>query len=134
MFVMENLKMATFFRFKPSPSCTKFYNKIQYAKMQVRLIIAYISKLSHWISINITKVKRYKSPGIDQIPAELIKSGGRTICSEIHTFINSIWNKQQLPEEWNKSIIVPIYKKGNKTDCSNYQLHTKFYQTFCHQT
>jgi len=53
-------------------------------------------------------------------PAELIKAGGgRTIWSEIYKLINSIWNKEELPEEWNESIIVLIYKKGNKTDCSN---------------
>ena len=67
------------------------------------------------------KLKRHKSPGTDQIPAELIKAGGRTISSEIHTLINSIWNKQELPEESKKSIIVPIYQKGDKTDCGNYR-------------
>ena len=38
-------------------------------------------------------------------------------------FINffSIWNKQELPDEWEESIIVPIHKKGDKTDCSNYR-------------
>jgi hypothetical protein len=46
----------------------------------------------------IKKLKRHKSPGIDQIPAELIKAGGRTIRSEIHKLNNSIWNKQELPE------------------------------------
>jgi hypothetical protein len=66
------------------------------------------------------KLKRHKSPGIDQIPVELIKAGGRAIHSEIHKPINSIWNKQALPEQWKESIIVPIYKKGDKTDCSNY--------------
>jgi hypothetical protein len=35
-------------------------------------------------------IEKYKSPGIDQIPAELIKSGGSNICSEIHKIINSI--------------------------------------------
>jgi len=30
-------------------------------------------------------------------------------------------NREELPEEWKESIIVPIYKKGNKTDCSNYR-------------
>ena len=34
--------------------------------------------------------------------------------SGIHKLINSIWNKDKLPEEWKESIIVPIYKKGNK--------------------
>jgi hypothetical protein len=43
------------------------------------------------------KLKRHKSPGIDQIPAELIKARGRTIHCEIHTLINSIWNKEELP-------------------------------------
>jgi len=36
------------------------------------------------------KVKRHKSPGIDQITAELIKDGGRTIHSETHKLINSV--------------------------------------------
>jgi len=38
------------------------------------------------------KLKNHKSPCIDQIPAELIKAGGRTICSVIHKLIISIWN------------------------------------------
>jgi hypothetical protein len=69
----------------------------------------------------IEKLKRHISPAIDQIPAVLIKAGGRTIRSEIHKFINSIWNKEELLEKWKESIIVPTYKKGNKTDCSNYR-------------
>ena len=48
-----------------------------------------------------------------------VKAGGRTIRSEIHKLINSIWNKEELPEEWKESIIVPICKKGDKTYCSN---------------
>jgi len=43
--------------------------------------------------------KRNKSPGINQIPSELIKVGGRTILSENHKLINSIWNKEELLEE-----------------------------------
>jgi len=31
-----------------------------------------------------------------------------------------MWNKDKFPEKWNESITVPIYKKGGKTDCSNY--------------
>ena len=58
----------------------------------------------------IEKLKRYKSPGIDQIPAELIEVGGRTIHNEIHKLINLIWSKEELPEEWKKSTIAPIYK------------------------
>jgi len=69
----------------------------------------------------VEKLKSHKSPGIDQIPAELIKAGGRTIRCEIHKIITSIWNKEELPEEWKQPIILCIYKKGNRTDCSNYR-------------
>ena len=65
--------------------------------------------------------KSHKSPGINQIPAELIKEGGRTIRYLIHKLIVSIWNKEELPEEWKVSIIVPIHKKEDKTDCNNYR-------------
>jgi hypothetical protein len=40
------------------------------------------------------KLKRYKSPGIDQIPPELIEAGGSKICCEIHKLINCIRNKE----------------------------------------
>jgi hypothetical protein len=63
----------------------------------------------------IEKLKCHKSPGIDQIPAELIKVGGRTIRGAIPKLIIAIWNKEKLPEEWKESVIVPIHKKGEKT-------------------
>ena len=67
---------------------------------------------------------KIKSTGIDQIPAEMIKAGGRKICFEIHKLITSIWKKEKLPEEWKESIIAPIHKKGDKTDCN--AAHTVF--------
>jgi len=39
----------------------------------------------------IGKLKSHKLPSIDEIPAELIKAGGGTICGEIHELITSIW-------------------------------------------
>jgi hypothetical protein len=32
-----------------------------------------------------------------------------------------MWNKEELPQQWKESIIVPIYKKGDKIDCNNYR-------------
>jgi len=71
--------------------------------------------------LGIKKLKSHKSPGIVPIPAELIKTEGRKICPEIHKLIISIWNKEELPEEWKKSIIVSTNKTSDKTDCSNYR-------------
>jgi hypothetical protein len=91
------------------------------------------------VEMAIVNLKSHRSPGIHQIPAELIKAGGRIFPSEIHKLIISIWNKEELPEEWKESVIVPIYKKGDKTDCiivEAYhfrQLRTKFYPTFFRQ-
>ena len=73
------------------------------------------------VELAIEKVKSHKSPGIYQIPAELIKAGGRTIRYQNHKLLFSIWNKEELPEEWKDLIIVPIYKKGDITDYSNYR-------------
>jgi hypothetical protein len=67
------------------------------------------------------KLKRYKSRGVDGTPAELIQAGGETLCSEIHKLIKLIWNKEELPHQWKESIVLPIHKKGDKTDCSNYR-------------
>ena len=58
------------------------------------------------IELDIENLKSHKSPDIDQVPSELIKAGGRTICYEIHKLIVSIWNKEELPEEWKELINV----------------------------
>jgi hypothetical protein len=41
------------------------------------------------------------------------------LCSEIHKLKNSAWSKEEMSQQWKDSII-PVYKRGNKTDCSNY--------------
>jgi hypothetical protein len=45
------------------------------------------------VQIHVEELKRYKSPGTDRIPTELIQVGGNTLSSEIHRLIHSIWNK-----------------------------------------
>jgi hypothetical protein len=49
-----------------------------------------ISRLENEIAI--AKLKKYKSPSGDQIPAELIQAGGKTLPSQIYKLINSIWS------------------------------------------
>jgi hypothetical protein len=70
--------------------------------------------------VAIGKLRRYKSPGVDKIPAQLILAGGEELPSEFHKFRKLIWNKEELPSQWKVSV-VPIHKKGDKIDCSNYR-------------
>jgi hypothetical protein len=43
------------------------------------------------------------------------------LTSAIHKLINSIWNKEEFPDQWKESIILPIHKKSDKTECNNYR-------------
>jgi len=85
------------------------------------------------------KSLKKRPPGIDQNAAELIKTGCRKIRYEINKLVISIWNKEELPEEWKESVILPIYKKDDTTECSNCrgislcQLHRKLFPTSCWQ-
>jgi hypothetical protein len=60
-------------------------------------------------------LKKNNSPGTDQILAELIQAGIENLHSAICKIINSIWNKEELLQQLNQSIIVSIYEKTKKT-------------------
>jgi hypothetical protein len=69
----------------------------------------------------IANLNRYKPPGSDQIRKELIQAGSEMLRSEVHKLINSISYKEDVPNQWKKSVIAPIHKKCDITDCSNYR-------------
>jgi hypothetical protein len=50
------------------------------------------------VQIAIEKLKRYKSPGINQIPAELNQAEGNALCSEVHKCINCTRNNYHINE------------------------------------
>jgi hypothetical protein len=84
-------------------------------------------------------LKKHKSLGSDEIPAELIQAGGEILLPAINKLINSVWNKEELPDQWKESSIISVHKKGDKTDCNNncgislLSLHTQFYRIYSSQ-
>lgn len=73
------------------------------------------------VDFAIQKMKNHKSPGSDGIPAELFKVAGSSFIRAFHQLLLKIWIKEEMPEEWNVSIICPIHKKGDRKDCNNYR-------------
>src|SRR3984885_12786373 len=69
----------------------------------------------------IEQLKDNKAPGADGIPIELIKAAGDGIIKEITTLCNLIWEKEDWPKDWEKSIFIPIFKKGDARECENYR-------------
>jgi hypothetical protein len=63
------------------------------------------------VEVAIGKLKSYKSPSVDQIPAELIQAREETLHSEIQKLIKVIWNKEELPRQWKVSVVVSIHKE-----------------------
>jgi hypothetical protein len=66
-------------------------------------------------------LEKYKSPGSDLIPAEFIQAGVEILLYETDKLINCVQGKEELLEQWKEYIIVPVYMKGDNSDCSNYQ-------------
>jgi hypothetical protein len=69
----------------------------------------------------IRNMKNNRAPGEDSIMAELIKYGGRKLWIRIYQLKKRVWETEHMPQEWSTAIICPLYKKGNKLDCSNYR-------------
>jgi hypothetical protein len=64
------------------------------------------------VEIAIAKLKRCISPGSDQIPVDLIEAGDETLSSKIHKLINSIWNKEKLPDQWKEPYYCTSSQEG----------------------
>ena len=61
-----------------------------------------------------------KASGCDGIPAELFKILKHDAVKVLHSVSQQIWKTQQWPQDWKRSVIIPIPKKGNAKERSNY--------------
>ena len=61
-----------------------------------------------------------KASGSDGIPVELFQILTDDAVKVLHSICQLIWKTQQCPQDWKRSIFIPIPKKGNAKECSNY--------------
>ena len=73
------------------------------------------------VEVAVKYLKGGKSPGNDNIPAELIKNGGEAMISALTIICNKIWKTGEWPTPWTKSMIITLPKKGNIQICNNYR-------------
>lgn len=67
------------------------------------------------------ELKNNKAPGIDEIPAELLKNFGEKAKDVLFKIISSIYKTGQIPSDFTKCLIIPIPKKARAQTCEQYR-------------
>ena len=62
-----------------------------------------------------------KASGRDGIPVELFQILKDDAVNVLHSICQQVWKTQQWPQKWKRSVFIPIPKKGNVKECSNYR-------------
>ena len=70
--------------------------------------------------LNMTEVTMNKVSGGDGIPVELLQILKHDAVKVLHSIYQQIWETQQWPQDWKMSVFIPVPKKGNAKECSNY--------------
>ena len=65
-------------------------------------------------------ITRNKASGSDGIPSELFKILKDNTDQALHSICKQIWKNQRWTQDWKRSVFIPIPKKGNAKECSNY--------------
>ena len=66
-------------------------------------------------------LKKGKSAGVDNIPAEMVHAGGENVITALTTICNKIWQTGEWPTPWTQSLVITLHKKGNLQQCQNYR-------------
>nr|CAH8822387.1 unnamed protein product [Trichobilharzia regenti] len=69
----------------------------------------------------VTNLKLGKAAGPDGMTPEVFKYGGDSLLSALTEVLGSVWESEEVPSGWCKSLIIPIYKKGDKSSCDNHR-------------
>ena len=67
----------------------------------------------------ISQLRDGKAPGADGISAKLLKLEGAETIRWLTSLFNSIWSSECIPSDWLNHIIIPLHKKGSRSECDN---------------
>ena len=73
-----------------------------------------------WVKWALESITTNKASGGDGIPVELFQILKDDAVKVLHSICQQIWKTQQWPQDWKRSVFIPIPKKGNAKECSNY--------------
>ena len=69
----------------------------------------------------ISVMKKGKSPGEDGLPVEILRAGGECVMQQLLRIINVAYISERAPLDWQRGVISPLFKKGEKTVCDNHR-------------
>ena len=73
------------------------------------------------IALELQYLKRNKAAGPDGLSPAFFKEGGQALLHELTTLLQCIWETEKIPLDWCKSVVVPIFKKGDRNSCENHR-------------
>ena len=73
------------------------------------------------VELALGSITTNKASGNDEIPVELFQILEDDAVKVLHSICQQIWKTQQWPQDWERSVFIPIPKKGNAKECSKYR-------------
>ena len=73
------------------------------------------------VEASVQSLKKGKSAGADNIPAEQVQAGREDVITALTTICNKIWQTEEWPTPWTQSLVITLPKKGNLQQCQNHR-------------
>ena len=107
---------------KRSQEYTELYKKDLYDPDKHDGVITHLQTdiLDYKVKWVLRSITTNKASGGDGIPVELFQLLNDDAVKVLHSVCRQIWKTQQWPQDWKRSVFIPIPKKGNEKECSSY--------------
>ena len=101
------------------------YNKVLHDPDNHNGVITHLETdiLECEVKLTLESIITTEASGGDGIPTELFQIPKDDAVKVLHSICQQIWKTQQWPQDWKRSVFIPIPKKGNAKECSNYRTH-----------